>query len=62
MRKPNMYCGDACDGRCFSCDYFDPYKGECSREKYSEAQEYLDKMMSAAKVQMILRKAIHEEE
>ena len=58
MSKSNI----DCDGRCLNCDYFDPYKGECSREEYSEAQEYLDKMMSAAKVQMILHKAKHEEE
>lgn len=50
---------DACDGRCFNCDYFDSAKGECGKEEYSEAQEYLDKMMRAAKVQIILHKAIH---
>lgn len=52
---------DACDGRCFNCDYFDPYKGECIRAECGEALEYLGKMMRAAKVQMILRKAIDGE-
>lgn len=27
---------DACDGRCFNCDYFDSAKGECSKKEYSE--------------------------
>ena len=53
---------DACDGRCFNCDHFDSVKGECGKEKYNEAQEHLDKMMRAAKVQIILHKAIHGEE
>jgi type I restriction-modification system DNA methylase subunit len=35
MSKPNMNCGE-CDGRCLNCDYFDPYKGECSREETDE--------------------------
>ena len=63
-RAIEEYCAecDACDGRCLNCDYFDPYKGECSQEEHSEAREYLDKMMRAAKVQMILHKAKHEEE
>ena len=35
MSKPNMNCDEyaECDGRCLNCDYFDPYKGECSREE-----------------------------
>jgi hypothetical protein len=42
---------DECDGRCFNCDYFDPYKGECSREECDEARENLDNMTRAAVVQ-----------
>ena len=70
MDKPNMNCGEcpywlaysepettdeqnrAIEEHCAKCElYFDPV-----------AAEYFDKMMRAAKVQMILRKAIHEEE
>ena len=68
MSKPNMHCGEcpywlafgepettdeqneAILAHCAKCD-FDP-----------DAAEQLDKMMRAAKVQMILRKALHEEE
>lgn len=53
---------NACDGRCFNCDHFDSYKGECSREEHNEAQEYLDRMMCAARQQIVLRKARHEED
>jgi hypothetical protein len=62
-RAIEEYCAecDACDGRCLNCDYFDPYKGECSREEYSEAREYLDDMIRAAKAQKILHKAKQEE-
>ena len=70
MNKPNMNCGEcpywlafgepettdeqneAILAHCAKCELdFDPH-----------AAEYLDRMMRAAKVQMILRKAIHEEE
>ena len=70
MSKPNMNCGEcpywlaygepettdgqhrAIEEHCAKCELdFDPV-----------AAEYLDRMMRAAKVQMILRKAIHEEE
>ena len=38
MNKSNMNHNE-CDGRCLNCDYFDPYKGECSREEYEFAAE-----------------------
>ena len=68
MRKPNMNCGEcpywlafgepettdeqneAILAHCKECD-FDP-----------DAAEYLDRMMRAARQQIVLRKAIHEEE
>ena len=69
MSKPNMYCGE--------CPYWlafgEPettdeqneailaHCKECELDFDPVAAEYLDKMMRAAKAQMILRKAIHEE-
>ena len=70
MSKPNMYCGE--------CPYWlafgEPettdeqneailaHCAECKLDFDPVAAEYLDRMMHAAKVQMILRKALHEEE
>ena len=68
MSKPNMYCGEcpywlaygepettdeqneAILAHCKECD-FDP-----------DAAEHLDKMMRAARQQIVLHKAIHEED
>lgn len=70
MSKPNIYCGE--------CPYWLAYGepettdeqkfaieehcAKCELDFDSVAAEYLDKMMRAAKVQMILRKAIDEKE
>lgn len=70
MRKPNMNCGEcpywlaygepettdeqnlAIEEHCAKCELdFDPVAAEC-----------LDKMMRAARQQIVLRKAIHEED
>ena len=52
----------ACDGKCFECDLFNPDTEECGKKDYDEAQEYLDKMMRAARKQFVWRKALHGEE
>lgn len=52
---------NACDGKCFECDLFNSDIGECGKKDYNEAQEYLDKMMRAARQQIVFRKAIHGE-
>ena len=70
MSKPNMYCGE--------CPYWLAYGEPETTDEQNEAikehcakcelncdpiaAEHLDRMMRAAKVQIILRKAIEEKE